>query len=101
MMDALIHDRVDFVKLLLENGVSMQDFLTIPRLEELYNTVSAFLIICGSPETAGRGASWPRKLARGFHRLGSGTHLLSLDHNVVYADCSTTVCAKETYQMVI
>ncbi|XP_064619053.1 transient receptor potential cation channel subfamily M member 3-like isoform X3 [Lineus longissimus] len=38
MMDALIHDRVDFVKLLLENGVSMQDFLTIPRLEELYNT---------------------------------------------------------------
>ena len=40
MMDALVHDRVDFVKLLLENGVSMQKFLTIPRLEELYNTVS-------------------------------------------------------------
>ncbi|XP_048733275.2 transient receptor potential cation channel subfamily M member 1-like isoform X2 [Ostrea edulis] len=38
MMDALINDRVDFVKLLLENGVSMQTFLTIPRLEELYNT---------------------------------------------------------------
>jgi len=40
MMDALINDRVDFVKLLLENGVHMQSFLTIPRLEELYNTVS-------------------------------------------------------------
>lgn len=40
MMDALINDRVDFVKLLLENGVSMHTFLTIPRLEELYNTVS-------------------------------------------------------------
>ncbi|XP_074651257.1 transient receptor potential cation channel subfamily M member 3-like [Tubulanus polymorphus] len=38
MMDALVNDRVDFVKLLLENGVSMQKFLTIPRLEELYNT---------------------------------------------------------------
>lgn len=38
MMDALINDRVDFVKLLLENGVSMHTFLTIPRLEELYNT---------------------------------------------------------------
>ncbi|XP_052279179.1 transient receptor potential cation channel subfamily M member 3-like isoform X3 [Dreissena polymorpha] len=38
MMDALINDRVDFVKLLLENGVHMQSFLTIPRLEELYNT---------------------------------------------------------------
>ncbi|KAL3865684.1 hypothetical protein ACJMK2_043048, partial [Sinanodonta woodiana] len=38
MMDALINDRVDFVKLLLENGVHMQTFLTIPRLEELYNT---------------------------------------------------------------
>lgn len=40
MLDALVLDRVDFVKLLIENGVSMQRFLTIPRLEELYNTVS-------------------------------------------------------------
>lgn len=39
MMQALEHDRIDFVKLLLENGVSMRKFLTIPRLEELYNTV--------------------------------------------------------------
>lgn len=40
MLDALVLDRVDFVKLLIENGVNMQHFLTIPRLEELYNTVS-------------------------------------------------------------
>lgn len=39
-MDALVLDRVDFVKLLLENGVNIHHFLTIPRLEELYNTVS-------------------------------------------------------------
>jgi hypothetical protein len=45
MMDALINDRVDFVKLLLENGVSMSTFLTIPRLEELYNTVSGINIL--------------------------------------------------------
>lgn len=38
MMQALEHDRCDFVKLLLENGVSMKKFLTIPRLENLYNT---------------------------------------------------------------
>jgi hypothetical protein len=38
MMQALEHDRIDFVKLLLENGVSMKKFLTIPRLEELYNS---------------------------------------------------------------
>ncbi|KAK0173426.1 hypothetical protein PV328_006622 [Microctonus aethiopoides] len=38
MMQALQHDRIDFVKLLLENGVSMKKFLSIPRLEELYNT---------------------------------------------------------------
>ncbi|XP_076339242.1 transient receptor potential cation channel trpm-like isoform X2 [Tachypleus tridentatus] len=38
MMDALVLDRVDFVKLLQEKGVTMQKFLTIPRLEELYNT---------------------------------------------------------------
>lgn len=40
MMQALEHDRIDFVKLLLENGISMKKFLTISRLEELYNTVS-------------------------------------------------------------
>ncbi len=41
MMDALVMDRVDFVKLLIENGVSMHRFLTISRLEELYNTVTS------------------------------------------------------------
>lgn len=45
MMQALGHDRIDFVKLLLENGVSMKKFLTISRLEELYNTVSPFVLI--------------------------------------------------------
>ncbi|XP_069481057.1 transient receptor potential cation channel subfamily M member 7 isoform X2 [Ambystoma mexicanum] len=38
MLDALVMDRVSFVKLLIENGVSMHKFLTIARLEELYNT---------------------------------------------------------------
>ncbi|XP_073798363.1 transient receptor potential cation channel subfamily M member 1b isoform X3 [Danio rerio] len=38
MMDALVLDRTDFVKLLIENGVNIHHFLTIPRLEELYNT---------------------------------------------------------------
>jgi transient receptor potential cation channel subfamily M protein 3 len=38
MLEALIHNRVDFVRLLLENGVSMHKFLTIERLEQLYNT---------------------------------------------------------------
>ena len=44
MMQALEHDRIDFVKLLLENGVIMMKCLTIPRLEELYNTVCT--VIC-------------------------------------------------------
>ncbi|CEF70041.1 Transient receptor potential cation channel subfamily M member 1 [Strongyloides ratti] len=38
MMEALVSNRVDFVRLLLENGVDMQTFLTIGRLEDLYNT---------------------------------------------------------------
>ncbi|KAK0422426.1 hypothetical protein QR680_007566 [Steinernema hermaphroditum] len=38
MMDALLLDRVDFVQLLLENGVSLRKFLTIERLEQLYNS---------------------------------------------------------------
>ncbi|XP_076334720.1 transient receptor potential cation channel trpm-like isoform X2 [Tachypleus tridentatus] len=38
MMEALLLERVDFVKLLQENGVSMQKFLTIKRLEDIYNS---------------------------------------------------------------
>ena len=38
MMEALVKNRVDFVKLLLETGVQMAKFLTISRLEELYNS---------------------------------------------------------------
>ncbi|XP_062497626.1 transient receptor potential cation channel subfamily M member 6 isoform X3 [Pezoporus occidentalis] len=38
MLNALVMDRVDFVKLLIEHGVNMHRFLTISRLEELYNT---------------------------------------------------------------
>uniref|UniRef100_A0A8C1MH54 non-specific serine/threonine protein kinase n=1 Tax=Cyprinus carpio TaxID=7962 RepID=A0A8C1MH54_CYPCA len=37
MVDALIMDRVSFVKLLIENGMTMRRFLTISRLEQLYN----------------------------------------------------------------
>ena len=37
MMDALIINRVAFVTLLLEHGVNMQAFLTMERLEALYN----------------------------------------------------------------
>ncbi|MFH4983625.1 hypothetical protein AB6A40_010334, partial [Gnathostoma spinigerum] len=37
MMDALALDRVEFVKLFLENGLSIKKFLTISRLEQLYN----------------------------------------------------------------
>uniref|UniRef100_A0A8C0IWN7 Transient receptor potential cation channel subfamily M member 6 n=1 Tax=Chelonoidis abingdonii TaxID=106734 RepID=A0A8C0IWN7_CHEAB len=38
MLDALVMDRVDFVKLLIEHGVNLHRFLTISQLEELYNT---------------------------------------------------------------
>uniref|UniRef100_A0A3Q1EW81 non-specific serine/threonine protein kinase n=1 Tax=Acanthochromis polyacanthus TaxID=80966 RepID=A0A3Q1EW81_9TELE len=38
MVDALVMDRVSFVKLLIDNGMTMSRFLTVDRLEELYNT---------------------------------------------------------------
>ncbi|XP_056274950.1 transient receptor potential cation channel subfamily M member 6 isoform X3 [Pseudoliparis swirei] len=38
MLDALVMDRVSFVKLLIDNGMTMSRFLTVYRLEELYNT---------------------------------------------------------------
>lgn len=38
MFEALAHNRVDAVRQLLSSGVNMHEFLTIARLEELYNT---------------------------------------------------------------
>ncbi|GMT24127.1 hypothetical protein PFISCL1PPCAC_15424 [Pristionchus fissidentatus] len=38
LMFALLHDRVEFVRLIMEKGVAMQSFLTFERLERLYNT---------------------------------------------------------------
>lgn len=39
LLDALVMDRVSFVKLLIDNGMTMSRFLTVDRLEELYNAV--------------------------------------------------------------
>lgn len=44
MFEALVKDRVKFVDLLLENGVSMSSFLTARRLEELYRVVRLLCI---------------------------------------------------------
>ncbi|XP_061115892.1 transient receptor potential cation channel subfamily M member 6 isoform X3 [Conger conger] len=38
MLDSLLMDRVDFVQLLIEHGLTMNRFLTVSSLEELYNT---------------------------------------------------------------
>ncbi|KAM9391501.1 transient receptor potential cation channel subfamily M member 6 [Pholidichthys leucotaenia] len=38
MLDALVMDRVSFVKILIDNGMTMSRFLTVDCLEELYNT---------------------------------------------------------------
>ncbi|KAF0042856.1 hypothetical protein F2P81_004193 [Scophthalmus maximus] len=40
MMDALINDKPDFVRLFVDNGVNLGDFLTYGRLQELYWSVS-------------------------------------------------------------
>ncbi|CAF1489539.1 unnamed protein product, partial [Adineta ricciae] len=44
MFEALVDNRVEYVKLLIENGVSIKTFLTFNRLQALYNT-------CGSNST--------------------------------------------------
>ena len=44
MFEALVDNRVEYVKLLIENGVSMKNFLTFNRLQALYNA-------CGSNNT--------------------------------------------------
>ena len=45
MQEALELDRVDFVRLLLDQGVNMHKFLAVERLEELYNTVRQALFL--------------------------------------------------------
>ena len=40
MSSALLGNRVDFIKLIMENGLSLKDFLTIKRMLQLYNNVS-------------------------------------------------------------
>jgi len=41
---AIINNRVSFVRLLLENGINLGDFLTAKRLFKLYNDVSLILL---------------------------------------------------------
>uniref|UniRef100_A0A8C6W0N3 Transient receptor potential cation channel, subfamily M, member 5 n=1 Tax=Nothobranchius furzeri TaxID=105023 RepID=A0A8C6W0N3_NOTFU len=40
MMDALINDKPDFVRLFVDNGVNLGEFLTYGRLQDLYWSVS-------------------------------------------------------------
>lgn len=40
LLEALLMDRVAFVKLLIDHGMTLSRFLTVGRLEELYNAVS-------------------------------------------------------------
>ncbi|KAF5404942.1 Transient receptor potential cation channel subfamily M member 6 [Paragonimus heterotremus] len=37
MMDALLQDKPEFVRILLQNGVAMRQFLTLERIHRLYN----------------------------------------------------------------
>ena len=57
MMNALATDKVEFCRLLLENGIYMQKFLTMHRLEELYNTVSdgKAMVDCNNTCSTGHG----------------------------------------------
>ncbi|XP_078539582.1 transient receptor potential cation channel subfamily M member 5 [Lissotriton helveticus] len=40
LMDALVNDKPEFVKLFIDNGANMYDFLTYGRLQDLYCSVS-------------------------------------------------------------
>lgn len=40
MMDALVNDKPEFVRLFIDNGANIYDFLTYSRLQRLYCTIS-------------------------------------------------------------
>ena len=44
MMSAIRLNRAEFVDLFLDNGVSLKEFLTIGRLQKLYNDVCLFCL---------------------------------------------------------
>ena len=44
MTTALVEDKVDFVRLLLQNGLVMKEYLTVPQLRKLYCLVR--ILIC-------------------------------------------------------
>ena len=45
MFTALVQDRVDFVQLFMDNGVDLKRFLTVQRLRDLYDDVSAIIML--------------------------------------------------------
>ena len=47
IMQALMQNQVDFLRLFLEQGVIMKDFLTVSRLRRLYNSVRISLSLSG------------------------------------------------------
>ena len=39
MFEAILNDKTDFIRLFMENGVALADFLTVDRLVQFYNNV--------------------------------------------------------------
>lgn len=46
MTDALINDKPSFVKLFVDNGMNIVDYLTYGQLEELYSSVLDNTVLC-------------------------------------------------------
>ncbi|XP_071942447.1 transient receptor potential cation channel subfamily M member-like 2 isoform X2 [Antedon mediterranea] len=61
---ALVHNQVDFVKLFLENGVSLKDYLTVRELTLLYNELKEKTLVYEHLDKQ-RGAKSTRKFTLG------------------------------------
>ncbi|XP_051005636.1 transient receptor potential cation channel subfamily M member 4 [Acomys russatus] len=57
LMDALLNDRPEFVRLLISHGLSLGHFLTPPRLAQLYRAVSPNSLIRSLLDQASHGGS--------------------------------------------
>lgn len=65
MMDALVSNKPEFVRLFVDNGADVADFLTYGRLQQLYRSVAPKSLLFDlhwpwPPSGAGR-RSWPRR----------------------------------------
>ncbi len=82
MTDALVNDKPHFVRLFVENGLNILDYLTYHRLESLYSSMSDCNLVSSFLQ---------RRLQERVGLAGSHTRLASPDENCSFKSHATNL----------